>query len=234
MTPAAPPPAASPRLEHLLTLPRVPEPDLPAVLQAAHWPPVPGAALALQQAWLPKPEAAFQTGTTWLAASSHALLFFAELSGSGARTSAVADHELLCDRGDVFEIFLQSFGGEAYFEFQIAPNGRLLQLHYPWIGASRHEGIERYIRRDRLIEFALHFSPETARWRVAARVPVAPLLPSHPRTSGAEWRLACCRYDYRADGKFCLSSTAALTRPDFHRIGEWARVSVPGGFLRTA
>lgn len=233
MSSAAPALAASSRTDPWLALPRVPELTLAATLDAAHWPPAPGAAVALQQAWLPKPEVAFQSGTVWLAATSTALVIFAELNGCGGRTSATVDHERLWERGDVFEIFLQSFGGEAYFEFQIAPNGRLLQLHYPSIGIDRRAGLDSYIRRDRLIEFTLRVVPETSRWRVAARLPVAPLLPSHPKTAGADWRIACCRYDYAADGKYCLSSTAALTRPDFHRIGEWSRVSVPGGFAAT-
>jgi len=210
-------------------LPRVPDVELERALHAAHWPPVPGAALALQQTWLPKPEAVFQAGTAWLAATNDALLVFAELRGRDARTTATADHEHLWERGDVFEIYLQSFGGEAYFEFQIAPNGRLLQLHYPWIDVPRHEGIDRYIRRDRLLEALVRVDPDAGCWRVAARLPIAPLLPTRPKASGAEWRVALCRYDYGADGKFCLSSTAPLTRPDFHRIGEWSRISVGGG-----
>lgn len=216
--------------EAAFSIPRVAEIDLPPTLVTPHWPPCRARALALEQSWRPMPEPLFQPTTVWLAASAEAFLIFAELTDREARTSAAADHERIWERGDAFEIFIQSFGGDAYFEFQIAPNGHLLQLHYPTRCAPRQQGIDRYIRRDQLIEANVHVDARSGRWRVAARLPVAPLLPSRAFGGGAEWRMAFCRYDYEPDGRFCLSSSARLTRPDFHRIGEWSRISAPGGF----
>lgn len=211
-------------------LPRVSETELARGLDAPHWPACPARPIVLQQCWLPMPQRAFQPGTVWLAATEDALLVFARLTGSAARTAATADNQWLWELGDVFEIFVQSYGGDGYFEFQIAPNGRLLQLHYPSAGAPRHEGLARYLRSDRLLEFATHHDAAAREWRIAARLPIAHLLPARTLAGAAEWRLACCRYDYAADGSFVLSSTAPLSRPDFHRIGEWSRLSIPGGF----
>ena len=226
--------ASAPRPAHCgdvsLPLPRVADVELEGAVADTTWPPAATTALALGQNWLTEPELAFRPGSVGLATTERALLVFAELTDEHIHTTVKGDHEPIYERGDVFEIFLQSFGAEAYFEFQIAPNGHRLQLHYPWIGAVRANGIERYIRRDRLFDVAVRVDPANARWRIAVRVPVGPLLPRRSRDRGAEWRAAFCRYDYDAAGQFCLSSTAALTRPDFHRIGEWSRVSVADGF----
>lgn len=211
-------------------LPRVSITELARDIDASQWPACPARPIVLQQCWLPMPQRTFQPGTVWLAATDDALLVFAKLTGSSARTTATKDNQWLWELGDVFEIFIQSYGGDEYFEFQIAPNGRLLQLHYPSACAPRQSGIDQYLRSDRLIEFASHHDAETRDWRIAARVPVATILPARKIAAGAEWRIACCRYDYAADGSFVLSSTAHLRRPDFHRIGEWSRISIPGGF----
>ncbi len=232
MSPTAPaPPQAAPG-ESPLVVPRGPDVDLVRAVEAAagNWPPLPVARLDFRQAWLSQPEAALRPGHVGLTATADALLVFAELTDDCIQTLATTDHEPLWERGDVFEVFLQSFGAEPYFELQIAPSGHRLHLHYPRIGAVKANGIAPYIRRERGIDLAVRVEPAQARWRVAARIPLAPLLPRTPGSSGAEWRAAFCRYDYDAAGQFCLSSTAALTLPDFHRIGEWSRLSIPGGF----
>lgn len=216
-------------------LPRVSEIELTCGIDSPHWPMCSARPVVLQQCWLPMPQRGFHLGTAWLAATDDALLVFAKLTGSGARSSATQDNQWLWELGDVFEIFVQSYGGEGYFEFQIAPTGHCLQLHYPAVGAPRQDGIDRYLRRERLIEFTSHHDAKADEWRVAVRLPVANLLPARKAGAGTEWRMACCRYDYAADGSFILSSTAQLSRPDFHRVGEWSRVSIPGGFSpRTA
>lgn len=211
-------------------LPRVSDTELARGIDAPQWPLCPARPIVLQQCWLPMPQRTFQPGTVWLAATDDALLVFAKLTGSDARTTATENNQWLWELGDVFEIFVQSYGGDAYFEFQIAPNGRLLQLHYPSASASRQNGLHPYLRSDRLIEFVSHHDATTREWRVAARIPISNILPPRKIAEGAEWRMACCRYDYGTDGSFVLSSTAQLSRPDFHRIGEWSRISIPGGF----
>lgn len=220
----------SPDQAERFVLPRVSTRELAQGIDAPEWPACAARPIVLQQCWLPMPQRTFQPGTVWLAATGDALLIFAKLTGSSARTTATVDNQWLWELGDVFEIFVQSYGGDSYFEFQIAPNGRLLQLHYPSACAPRQDGVSQYLRSDRLIEFASHHEAKTQEWRIAVRLPVSNLLPPRKVAEGAEWRMACCRYDYAADGSFVLSSTAHLSRPDFHRIGEWSRISIPGGF----
>lgn len=216
--------------ETRLAVPRVDRFALDGALDAPVWPPVPCAALVLQQTWLPKLELKFQMTTAWLAATPDAFLFFATLHDRDVRTRVEKDHEPIWDLGDAFEIFLQPGGGDGYFEYQVAPNGRILQLHYPEVGAPRHDGIERYIYRAPLLEAKVRVEPESGRWRVAVRLPVAALLAPRSHLANDEWRVAFCRYDYDAKGQFVLSSSALLTQPNFHRIGEWTRIAVPDGF----
>ena len=161
-TPSTPPPAALG--ESPLVVPRGPDVDLARTVEAGadHWPPVPVARLELRQAWLPQPEAALRPGHVGLAATAGALLVFAELTDDCIHTLATADHEPLWERGDVFEIFLQSFGADQYFELQIAPLGHRLHLHYPRSGAVRAHGIAPYIQRDRAIEFTVRVEPARA------------------------------------------------------------------------
>ncbi len=230
MTSPATAPQSASSGDAVLSLPRVAEIDPRRALESADWPPVATAPLELRQNWLPQREPAFRPGTIGLAATASALLVFAELTDEHIHTRAVADHEYLWELGDVFEIFLQPLDGDVYFEFEIAPNGRVLQLGYPHVGAARTTGIEPFIRLDRLIDFAVRAEPSQQRWRIAASIPVATLLPARAPTRGAEWRIACSRYDFDAQQRFTLSSTAALTQPNFHRVGEWSRVSVGGGF----
>ncbi len=214
----------------LLVLPRVGEIDLDRSFDEDLWPPVSCAGLVLHQSWLAMPEPGFQTATAWFAATPDSLVFFAEISDRSIGTAVTQDHEHVWELGDAFEIFLQPYGGDGYHEFQIAPNGRLLQLRYPAVGAPRDDGIVHYIYRAPLLEVRVRVEPDHERWRVAARLPVVPLLQGQARLNGEQWRVAFCRYDYYAGDRFRLSSSAFLTRPNFHRVGEWDRMIVPGGF----
>lgn len=211
-------------------VPRVDDTCLETLMQASVWPALPKTlGFQLGQSWLPNREAAFRPGAVWLAATDNALLVCADLTDDCVRTFARADNQPIWDLGDAFEFFLQPAGCASYFEFQIAPNGCLLQLRYPRDGDPRKYGIESYIvHTRRLIDFQV--APRRNGWRVALRLPVAPLLAFSLEPLGENWRLAFCRYDYDIAGRFTLSSSAPLTRPDFHRQQEWSPVHVPGGF----
>jgi hypothetical protein len=212
------------------SVPRVAETPMDALLDATPWSSAASElAFDFGQSWLDAPEPGLSPGTASLAASGDALLIRADLVDTCVRTFAQADHEPLWDLGDVFEVFLQPFGYEGYFEFEISPRGHLLQLRYPRSSSPREHGIQDYIvRARRLVDFRV--SGREGGWRVALRVPVAPLLAFSADRRGEGWRVAFCRYDYDANGDHRLSSTAPLTRPDFHRMHEWHVVRVPGGF----
>lgn len=212
-------------------LPRIGPVRAEDILGEGAWPP-PGAAFEMGQSWLADREAGFRPGTVWVSASPGALVVAAELSDDHIATAAADDYQRLWELGDVFEILIRPSGAEGYFEFQVAPNGRIIQLRYPRPGLPLRLGIDAYLWRERCIETAVRVESEARRWRVAVTLPVESLLAGSPGNSGEFWEAAFCRYDYDRDGRFVLASTAALRAPSFHRIDEWSRVAVPGGFAR--
>lgn len=189
-----------------------------------------GAQLVLGQSWKPAPEADHRPGHVWLAAAHDRLLVMAELPDLGILTSATADHQHLWELGDVFEILIQALPGSGYFEFQIAPNGCLLQLRYPQSGLPLAQGIEQYVWREPCVDRAVARDEAASVWRVAAAIPARPLLDWSEGSTGSHWRAAFCRYDYADAEHFVLSSTAPLAAPSFHRLDEWNILDVPGGF----
>jgi hypothetical protein len=214
------------------TVPRVRDMSPVEATRAKDWPPMPAAVYLLQQTWRHMPEPAYRQGLVWLAATDFALLVCAQLSDDYICTSAAKDHEYLWELGDAFEIFLHQEGTTAYSEFQIAPNGKSLELSYPHLDSTRHDGIEPYIVRGRPLDSAIAVDHANRQWRVALKLPLDALPAVDLGRPSENWRIAFCRYDYAADGRFCLTSSAPLTKPGFHRIHEWSVIHVPGGFVR--
>lgn len=210
-----------------MLVPRVPAVGWQHVLDSSDPCDDPGLRLALGQAWLPRPNPALQIGTARISVAQDALVAVATLADTHVVTSATDDHQLFWELGDVFEIFLQAVGRDDYFEFQISPRGHVLQLHYPHRHADRTQGIATYIQRERLIDHTARIDAPARRWHAAARIPLCRLvsIPSSPALP-VEWQVACCRYDYDAAGTFTFSSTAPLSRPDFHRIAEWTHITL--------
>ena len=188
-------------------------------------PPAGAAAFPFGQAWRSPPEPAFQPATAWLAATPDAFHVWATLSDAHPRTNARETHARLWDLGDVFEIFLQRIGDEAYHEFHVAPNGRLLQLRFPRGDWPRTGDIAPYIRRDALIDAHVQLNPTAGTWHVRAAIPFRALTSDPAR--GSSWRVCFARYDYDDAGVPCCSASAPLTQLDFHRRHEWTTISLP-------
>lgn len=211
-------------------IPRVAALSAPALLAHPEAARTAGPRFVFGQSWRETPEPGFRPASAWLVAAEDRLLVYAELAATVVRTTATADQQRLWELGDVFEILLQAPGAEGYFEFQVAPNGCRLQLRYPRVGLPLQQGIDPYLWPEGCLQAATDARPAERAWRVAAVLPVAPLLAGgDPRGAGA-WRVAFCRYDYDAAHRFILSASAAFQAPSYHRLGEWTRFTVPGGF----
>lgn len=213
------------------TVPRVRDMSPAEAIRAKDWPPMPVAVFLLQQSWRHMPEPAYRQGLVWLAATDTALLVCAQLSDDYICTSATKDHEYLWELGDAFEIFLHQVGTTPYSEIEIAPNGKSLELCYPQLDSPRHDGIEPYIVRGCLLDSAVAIDHTNRQWCVALKLPLASLPGVDLGQPSEAWRIAFCRYDYAADGTFCLTSSAPLTKANFNRIHEWPGIHVPGGFV---
>ena len=226
--------SSSPASSQPVSLPRLPPVSARRLLENPGELVSRGGQLVLGQSWNSLPDRDHRPGHVWLAAAQDRLLVTAELPDLSIRTSATADHQHLWELGDVFEILIQALPGSGYFEFQIAPNGCLLQLRYPRSGLPLNLGIEQYVWREPCVDRAVSRDASASVWRVAATIPVRPLLQWADGSTGTHWRAAFCRYDYADAEHFVLSSTAPLSAPSFHRLDGWNILDVPGGFPGSA
>ena len=142
--------------------------------------------------------------------------------GREAITTATSHGQRLWELGDVVELFIQKDGESSYREYQVAPNGFTLSLHYPDITsvADVRSG------KRRMEEFlsgeipAVKVTETGEGWQVLMSVPL-------PASPGERFRVSCCRYDAGGAGSPpVISSTSPHPVRDFHRPQDW-RVFVP-------
>ncbi|MBL9216792.1 MAG: hypothetical protein JNG83_15045 [Opitutaceae bacterium] len=214
------PPDAAPLLA------RLPADDLAGWLAAPVWPPPALAGvppLPFRQAWLPSEQPELRPGRVWPATTPTALVVLAELEDHDLVTAARRHNDPLWDLGDVFEIFVRHTARPEYWEFHTAPNGVTLDLRYPRLYADRSGGVERYLLESPHFTAQVAAEPARNRWRIAARIPVAPLVPAAGAQAEAEWQLSFCRYDCGPGRAPVFSSTSAHRLLDFHAAHDWPR-----------
>jgi hypothetical protein len=137
---------------------------------------------------------------------------------------------------DVFEMFFKPRMDQlAYFEFQVNAANTPLELFFPSRGSG---GYRRFAPLTKLgLESAVtlqgtlnNYLDKDTGWTVEGRIPLSAFeLASGPPSAGARWRFALCRYDYSAAfDQPELTSTAPLTRPDFHRYEDYGELRFVG------
>ena len=137
---------------------------------------------------------------------------------------------------DVFELFFKPSAKKlAYYEFQVNARNTHLELFLPSRGAGGYRrfasapplGMESAVKLDG----TLHDWRDRDRgWTVEGRIPWSAFRDTGGRpAAGDRWRFALCRYDYsRTFEQPELSSTAPLTRPDFHRYEDYGELTFVG------
>ena len=171
---------------------------------------------SFSQPWLPEPEPRFHAGSVEITRHTGSLHLNAELSQHRIGTKATSHQQRLWELGDVLELFVQRIGAQDYYEYQIAPNGMMLSLHYPdqeAVSAVRNgeRGMEEFLC-DLPLEGKTIVTPDG--WSASLSVPA----------SGEQFRMNCGRYDYSFGFAPVVSSTAPLTKRDFHRLDEWLHI----------
>lgn len=196
--------------------------DLDTVLHAFQRAP----GCALRQPWLDVSEPAFMPANVWAGWRGDTLHVLGKLTDANIFTFATQANERLWELGDVFEIFLRPEKQTAYSEFQVAPNNLQLQLRYSNAAALEYarktNSIGQALVHD--ISFKSHTwpRPEQGCWYLLAEIPAAAVSDTPAALPGAVWHFSFCRYDYtRGSSQPVISSSSALTRPDFHRLAEW-------------
>jgi hypothetical protein len=172
--------------------------------------------LPFTQFWLPEPETCFHAGSVEIMQSNGSLHLTAHLEQPSAETRATAHQQRLWELGDVLELFIKKTEDEDYYEYQIAPNGMMLALHYsdPIAVVAVRNGerkIEEFLS-DVPIQGNASLIPTG--WSASLTVPM----------SGERFRFHCGRYDYSSDSTPVVSSTASLTKRDFHCVEDWQQM----------
>jgi len=172
--------------------------------------------LPITQSWLPEHEAGFLPGTAMLWWADGMLHLQADLIDEEVITTATAHGQRLWEHGDVVELFLQKEGESGYREYQVAPNGLTLALHYSditCVAAVRNgeRRLEEFLTRE--IPAAEVTKTEQG-WSVSLQVPLH-------ASPGELFRVSCCRYDRIPGGTPVISSTSPHPVRDFHRPQDW-------------
>src|SRR4051794_21611349 len=89
------------------------------------------APLPFKQAWRPNPEPLFVPGKVRCGVVGMSLAVLAEFRDHDVFNPVTHFNVPAFPHGDVFEIFLQPVGQDAYYEFHVTPGGTLLQLRWP-------------------------------------------------------------------------------------------------------
>jgi hypothetical protein len=162
------------------------------------------------------------------------LYFAAEMEDTDLYAD-VREHNGMCWYNDVFELFFKPAEDSLkYYEFQVNAANTQLEMFLPSRGAGgygrfHHErlGIESKVT---LLGTLNHWQDKDTGWTVEGRIPWTGFQPTggKPR-AGDKWRFALCRYDYSVSFDHAeLSSTAPLTRSDFHRYEDYGELTFVG------
>jgi glucose/arabinose dehydrogenase len=185
--------------------------------------------------WLPteqrRPKTKTQTRLLW---DRENLYFLAEMEDRDLMAQ-VTEPDGPTWHDDVIELFLKPADNKpGYYELQVNPAGTRLDMFLP---QRSGEGYERY-RKDGVFNWetkvtlhgTLNRNDDRDRgWTVEGRIPWTDLLRTGGRPAVNElWKMAFCRYDYHADGKPELSTSAPLTRSAFHQYEDYSPVRFLG------
>lgn len=181
----------------------------------------------LQQSWLAAPSPHCNPGWARLRWRPEGLLYDAILLGSKPRNRARHLNERTWELGDVAEFFVHASATAVYAELHVTPENQRLQLLWPCrtpaAVAGREATLESFLVSDGdWATTAVHIS--TNRWTMRVWLPAASFGRPEGLSAGQSLRTAICRYDYCSGNDPELSSTALLSQPAFHRLGEWHEI----------
>jgi Carbohydrate family 9 binding domain-like len=162
------------------------------------------------------------------------LYFAAEMEDTDLYAD-VREHNGMCWYNDVFELFFKPAADQlGYYEFQVNAANTQLEMFLPSRGAGgygrfHHDrlGIESQVHLDGTLN---HWQDKDKGWTVEGRIPWTAFEPTggKPRR-GAKWHFSLSRYDYSVGFEQPeLSSSAPLTRSDFHRYEDYSELVFVG------
>ncbi len=191
-----------------------------------------------QQGWTEQPTPGFRPAKTAAAWTSDALVVYAELCDDDIYNTMAADdfNNMAINFGDVFEIFLQPAGQEAYYEIHVAPNNHKFQLRLPCVNAfkklkdqfkSSEEMFESFKVWKPVVDSRVRIDAAARKWWVAVKIPLSMLAENVPAAAGAKWLFSFCRYDYTRPGtEPTYSSTSPHSAINYHLVHEYGTMEL--------
>lgn len=163
------------------------------------------------------------------------LFFFAEMRDADLYAD-VTEPDGMAWLNDVFELFFKPDDERlGYYEFQVNAANTPLDMYLPSRGAGGYGRFARarefHLRSAVALRGTLNdWSDTDDGWSLEGYIPWDDFEPTGGRPAvGARWRFALCRYDYSAAFESPeLSTTAPLTKPDFHRYEDYGVLEFVG------
>lgn len=182
--------------------------------------------LTFKQAWLEENSADFRPAKAELYPNKTGLQIVLTFEDEEIYNDATGFNQYALKLGDVAEIFVAVPGEPAYWELHITPNNHRLQLAWD---KQRFESAKKgiltledcMVADPEFIQSAVTVDTAENRWQTTVFLPWKSIdLPDGQEIYTLE--LAFCRYDAsRSQEKATLSSTAPLSKADYHRRHEW-------------
>lgn len=185
--------------------------------------------LSLRQHWLEKTDETFRPATVHMASDPQFWVGYVLLKDDQIFNAAQKKGDRTWETGDVFEIFIQREDQKNYWEIHITPENFQLILQLPPAeerkNATIDDLLENYWKENINLESTVWKSPDLQQWEITWRIPWKTFGEGNPHDF--QYQIAFCRYDYPTpNGTPILSSSAPLTKPNFHRISEWQQFSI--------
>jgi hypothetical protein len=164
-------------------------------------------------------------------------LYFAAEMEDADLYADVKEHNGMCWNNDVFELFFKPSAQRlAYYEFQVNALNTQLEMFLPSRGAggygrfgpgAKNMGMESAVKLNGTLN---DYKDKDRGWTVEGRIPWTAFEPTGGKPAvGDRWRFALCRYDYSVAFESAeTSSTAPLTKPDFHRYEDYGELTFRG------
>jgi hypothetical protein len=166
---------------------------------------------------------------------NHYLYFCAEMEDHDL-FATVKERNGMTWEDDVFELFFKPSAEKlAYYEFQVNPLNTQLELFLPSRGAGGYRRFAPLTKLGMESAVKLHgtlnnHEDRDRGWTVEGRIPWSAFKATGGRPAvGDKWKFSLCRYDYSVTlERYETSSTAPLTRPDFHRYEDYGELTFVG------
>jgi hypothetical protein len=164
------------------------------------------------------------------------LYFTADMEDSDLYAD-IKEHNGMLWFNDVFELFFKPRTDKLpYYEFQVNAANAQLELFFPSRGSGGYHRAKSTTKYGMQSAVTLNgtlndWTDQDKGWTVEGRIPLSAFGTSGDvPQAGSKWRFALCRYDYSAAFEEAeTSSSAPLTRPDFHRYEDYGELTFVKG-----